>query len=123
MFSLHINNNTDCYSSLREFGIAEALGKTLLIYIDENTYGYDDHNTQLYDILREEQPHTKDHYIKRISKKYLLKNIKQFHMFKHMVIESLNKLTESKRNLYIKCHPKIPCDSYEEYVDYLNDNL
>ena len=36
VYSLHINSDTDCYASLREFGIAEALGKPLLIYKDDD---------------------------------------------------------------------------------------
>ena len=44
-------------------------------------------------------------------------------MFKNRVIDSLNKLDSKKRDLYIKLHPKIGCNNYEEYIDYLNEEF
>lgn len=123
VFSLHINDDTDCYASLREFGIAEELGKTLLIYRSNDYFNIDNYsyNKQLYSILQIKQANVKDSFNEEISREYHQKNIKQFHMFKHRVIESLDKLEKSKRNLYIKCHPHLKCDNYDDYIEYLND--
>ena len=117
---LHINDDTDCYASLREFGIAEALGKTLLIYIDCN---YFSKNIKLKELLGQKMPMLTEYFIDEICQERYKKEIKQFHMFKNRVIDSLNKINSKKRDLYIKLHPKIPCYDYEEYLEYLDNNL
>ena len=120
VFSLHINDDTDCYASLREFGIAEALGKTLLIYTEGDWFSK---NIKLKKLLGQKMPMLTEYFIDEICLEHYRKEIKQFHMFKNRVIDSLNKIKSKKRDLYIKLHPKIPCYDYEEYLEYLNNNL
>ena len=76
-------------------------------------------NIKLHNLLRKETQLRED-IIDKISNMYHEGEIKQFHMFKNRVIDSLNKLDDHKRNLYIKLHPYIPCDDYKEYLEYLN---
>ena len=114
VFSLEINEGYDCNSSMREFGIAECKGKILLIYFSNRSKNKILENNLLKTDLRKKKRN-------EVINNCRDENFKQFHMFICRVINSLEKLKDYERNWVIKCHPKIQCDNYSEYIEYLED--
>jgi hypothetical protein len=130
VFVLKLNIMCDCFRSIAEWGIASALGKTLIILftdlrdidmhisnIDEvlTSYIYHEDGTEL--IKKRKRNYIKD-------RKFLINNShkmqSEFYMFAVESIKTLDKLSFTKREAIFTSHPIFNI-TYNEYVKKLQN--
>jgi hypothetical protein len=134
VFVLELNFMYDCFRSIAEWGIASALGKTLIIlFPDEQLYNFESStlgplNTEdemaetyadLRNLLKENEiNHFKNRAYRKYIKEKSYKMQSEFYMFAAESIKTLDKLSFTKKEAIFTSHPTFNI-TYREYVKKL----
>ena len=105
VFVLKLNEEYDCFRSIAEWGIASALGKTLIILFPDHYYKYEQYD-------QPDQDNQKFNKYYHYSKYHMAI---EFYLFAAESIKTLDKLSFTKREAIFTSHPIFNI-TYKDYV-------